>query len=154
MIHKVRILPLLLVAMFTSCTPEVSEQSKQNAWSQYDIVIKNQIEWSSILSQKEDYYLIFFYSETCPHCHEIMGDVIAFSTSEIVTTYFIDIKKSETKIPIKNEIDETIGKSDFNDVFIMGTPTIIEVEEYIVKANVPGKDNCLTLLNELRLTHK
>ena len=64
MIHKVRILPLLLVAMFTSCTPEVSEQSNKNAWSQYDIVIKNQIKWSSILSQKEDHYLIFFYSET------------------------------------------------------------------------------------------
>ena len=154
MIHKVRILSLLIVAMFTSCTPATSEQSNKNAWDEYDIVNKNQIEWSNILSQKEDHYLVFFYSETCPHCHEIMGDVIVFSESEIVTTYFLDIKKSETKIPIKKEIDETIGKSDFNDVFIMGTPTIIEVEERLVKANVPGKDNCLTLLNELRLTHK
>jgi hypothetical protein len=83
-----------------------------------------------------------------------MEDVIAFSSSKILTTYFIDIKKSETKIPIKNEIDETIGKSDFNDVFIMGTPTFIEAENHIVKANVPGKDNCLTLINELRLTQK
>ena len=154
MIHKVRFLSLVLVAMFTSCTPEVSEQSNENAWKDYEIVIKNQIKWSAILSQKENHYLIFFYSETCPYCHEIMGDVIAFSTSEIVMTYFIDIKESETKIPIKNEIDETIGKSKIDDIFIMGTPTIIEIEEYIVKANVPGKDNCLTLLNELRLTYK
>ena len=76
-----------------------------------------------------------------------------FAISEILKTYFLDIKKSETKIPIKNEIDETIGMTSIDELFIAGTPTIIEVDEGMVKANVPGKDECLTLLNELRLTH-
>ena len=152
--YKVRFLSLVLVATFTSCTPAISEESNKNAWSQYEITLENQIEWPDILSQDDDHYLVFFYSETCAYCHEIMGDVIAFSKAEIVMTYFLDIQNSETKIPIKNEIDETIGKSDFNDVFIMGTPTIIEVYEHTIKANVAGIDNCLTLLNELRLAHK
>ena len=151
--HRLRILPLLLTAMFASCTPATSEQMSKNAFNEHEIVIIQQIKWSTVLSQKESHYLVFFYSETCAHCHEIMGDVIAFSTAEIVKTYFLDIKQSETKIPIKNEIDETIGATSIDDLFIVGTPTIIEVEEGMVKANVPGKDECLSFLNEQRLVH-
>ena len=153
MTYRLRILPLVLVATFASCAPATSEQMSKNAFDEYEILNTQQIKWSTVLSQTETNYLVFFYSETCPHCHEIMGDVIAFSSSEIMKMYFIDIKKSEIKIPINNEIDETIGKSDFEDLFIAGTPTIFEVEEGILKANVPGKDDCLTFLNEIRLTH-
>ena len=152
--HKLRILPLVLVAMFASCTPATSEQMSKNAFSEHEIVNIQQIKWSDVLSQIETNYLVFFYSETCQHCHQIMGDVISFATSDIVKTYFLDIKKSEIKVPIKNEIDETIGVTSVDDLFIAGTPTIIEVEEGIVKANVPGKDECLTFLNEQRLIHK
>ena len=152
--HRLRILPLLLVAMFASCTPATSEQMSKNAFSEHEIVIIQQIKWADILSQKESHYLVFFYSETCAHCHEIMGDVIVFSESDIVKTYFLDIKQSETKIPIKNEVDETIGASSIDDLFIAGTPTIIDVEEGMVMANVPGKDDCLSFLNEQRLIHK
>jgi len=151
---KLRICLALASAVFTSCSPVVSEQMSKNAFSEHEIVISQQIKWSQVLSQKESHYLVFFYSETCAHCHEIMGDVIAFSESEIVKTYFLDIKQSETKIPIKNEVDETIGASSIDDLFIAGTPTIIEVEEGMVMANVPGKDDCLSFLNEQRLIHK
>ena len=152
--HKLRILPLLLVATFASCTPAKSEQMSKNAFSEYEIVLNQQIEWSSLLSQIETNYLIFFYSETCPHCHEIMEDVIEFATSEILKTYFLDTKKSEIKIPIKNEVYETIGITSIDELFIAGTPTIIEVDEGMVRANVPGKDECLSFLNEQRLIHK
>ena len=151
--YRLRILSLVLVAMFASCAPAKSEQMSKNAFDEYEIVNNQQIKWSTVLSQIETDYLIFFYSETCPHCHEIIEDVISFSTSEIMKMYFLDTKKSETKIPIKNEIDETIGVTSIDDLFIAGTPTLIEVEEGMVKANVPGKDDCLTFLNELRLAH-
>ena len=154
MTYRLRILPLVLVAMFASCAPVRNEQMSKNTFDEYEILYTQQIKWSTVLSQNETNYLVFFYSETCPHCHEIMGDVLAFSESEILKTYFLDTKKSETKIPIKNEIDETIGTTDIDDLFIAGTPTIIEVDEGMVKANVPGKDECLTFLNEQRLRHK
>ena len=152
--YRLRILPLVLTAMFASCAPAKSEQMSKNAFDEYEILNTQQIKWSTVLSQTETNYLVFFYSETCPHCHEIMGDVIAFSESNIVKTYFLDTKKSETKVPIKNEVDETIGVTEIDDLFIAGTPTIIEVQEGMVKANVPGKDECLTFLNEQRLVHK
>ena len=52
---KLRILPLLLAAMFSSCTPERNEQMSKNAFSEYEIVNRSQIIWPTLLEQKEDY---------------------------------------------------------------------------------------------------
>ena len=149
--YKKRIWPLMLTVLFASCSPAESEQMSKNPFSEYIVPLDLKITWSSCLSQKEDHYLVFFYSDTCTHCHEIMGDVLSFMDANILKLYFLDIKASETKIPISNDIDLTIGVDSVNELFIAGTPTIIEVENWIVKANVPGSDNCLTFLNEQRL---
>lgn len=152
--YKLCILPFILTALFASCSPAESEQMSKNAFSDYNVPTSQKIVWSDCLSQKEDHYLVFFYSETCTHCHEIMGDVLSFYEANVLPTYFLDIKASDIIVPISNNIDLTIGVDNIDDLFIAGTPTIIEVENWIVKANVPGSDNCLTFLNEQRLLNK
>ena len=152
--NKLRILPFVLTALFASCSPAKSEQMSKNAFSEYNINASQKIKWSDCLSQKEDHYLVFFYSETCSHCHEIMGDVLSFNEDKIVSMYFLDIKASDTKIPISSNIESTIGLSSIDDLFIAGTPSIVEVEKSVVKANIAGRDNCLTFLNEQRLLNK
>ena len=152
--NKLRILPFVLTALFASCSPAKSEQMSKNAFSEYNINASQKIKWSDCLSQKEVHYLVFFYSETCSHCHEIMGDVLSFNEDKIVPMYFLDIKASDTKIPISNNIESTIGLSSIEDLFIAGTPSIVEVEKSVVKANIAGRDNCLTFLNEQRLHNK
>ena len=152
--YKLRILPFVLTALFASCSPAKSEQMSKNTFSEYNVPLDQKIVWSDCLSQKEDHYLVFFYSESCAHCHEIMGDVLSFYETNVLQMYFLDTKATDTKIPIGSNIDLTIGIDNVNELFIAGTPTIIEVENWIVKANVPGSDNCLTFLNEQRLLHK
>ena len=149
---RLRILPLLMVAMFASCAAVKNEQMSKNAFSQYEIVQNNQIMWSEIFKQKEDHYLVFFYAETCDHCHQIMGDVTSFADQNIVPIYFLNTKEQDIKIPLKNEVELTIGISSEDDLFIAGSPNIIEIENHIVKNNIPGKDDCLTLLNSLRMS--
>ena len=151
---KLYILPFFLTALFSSCSPVESEQMNKNTSREYNIPLDQKIVWSDCLKQKEDHYLVFFYSDTCAHCHEIMGDVLSFYEANVLPTYFLDIKASDTIVPISNNINLTIGVDNIDDLFIAGTPTIIEVENWIVKANVPGSDNCLTFLNEQRLLHK
>ena len=151
---KLYILPFFLTALFSSCSPVESEQMNKNTSREYNIPLDQKIVWSDCLKQKEDHYLVFFYSDTCAHCHEIMGDVLSFYEANVLPTYFLDIKASDTIVPISNNIDLTIGVDNIDDLFIAGTPTILEVENWIVKANVPGSDNCLTFLNEQRLLHK
>ena len=152
--YKLRILPFVLTALFASCSPAESEQMSKNAFSEYKVAIDQKITWPDCLSQSEDHYLVFFYSETCTHCHEIMGDVLSFAESNIIKMYFLNTKEQDIKIPISNDINLTIGVDSVDNLFIAGTPTIIEVESWIVKANVAGTDNCLTFLNEQRLIYK
>ena len=151
---KLRIVPLFMAVMFASCSPAVSEQMSKNAFSEYEIVIDNQIIWSEIFKQKEDRYLVFFYSETCQHCHQIMGDVLAFSESEIIDMYYLNTRNQDIKIPINPATELTIGISVIDELFIAGTPTIIEIKNSVVINNIPGKDECLTFLNMLRLESK
>ena len=151
---RLRILPVLLTAMFASCSPAASEQMSKNAFSTYEIVQNNQIIWSEIFKQKQDHYLIFFYSETCGHCHQIMGDMIAFSEAEIVDTYYLNTQNQDIKIPINPATELTIGMNTVDELFIAGTPTIVEIKNHIVSNNIPGKDQCLTFLNSLRLANK
>ena len=151
---SLRIYTLFLAALFTSCTPANSEQTSISSSSEHTIPVNRQIIWTDCLNREETNYLVFFYSETCSHCHEIMGDVLEFSTENIIKIYFSDINKGGTKIPIATNIDDTLGISDINEFFIAGTPTIVEVNEATVFANVAGKDACLTFLNEQRLNNK
>ena len=151
---RLRILPVFLTAMFASCSPAASEQMSKNAFSEYEIVQNNQIIWSEIFKQNEDRYLVFFYSETCGHCHQIMGDVIAFSQEEITKMYYLNTKDQDIKIPINPLTESTIGMDTVDELFIAGTPTIMEIKNHVVNNNIPGKDECLTYLNMLRLEHK
>ena len=151
---KIGFYSLTFLALLTSCSSSNSEQSNSNASSGFDIPVEQQIIWTDCLSQEEEDYLVFFYSETCNHCHEIMGDVLAFSEENIIKIYFSDVAKGETKIPISRDVDDTLGIDDINSFFIAGTPTLIEVYEGTVTANVPGKDACLSFLNEQRINNE
>ena len=152
--HKLPILPLLLVVVFASCSPAKSEQMSKNAFSGINIEEYDSLDWPALLKQKEDDYLVFFYSDTCAHCHEIIEDVQAFIEDEIVKTYLLNTKKTSVPVPINYDIEKTIGASNVDDVFIKGTPSLIEVEKGIVTANEAGSEKCLTFLNKQRLLHK
>lgn len=147
---KLLIMPLLIVAMLTSCRPAQSEQMSQNITS-VDVNTYPHIDWIDCFNQKDEDYLIFFYSNTCEQCHEIMEDVYRFVDDNVMTLYFVNIKECSVTVPIKNNIEDTIGMKDIDDLFIKGTPSIIEIKEATVVANIPGKSNCLTFLNDQRL---
>ena len=151
---RVHILPLIVAAAFTSCSPVKSESSNENAFNEYKIISDHKVSWDDCLLQKEERYLVFFHSETCDHCQKITGDVIAFAQSNITKTYFLDVKKEKDKIRICSLEDLTIGAESSDDLAILGTPTIIEVMEGMVIANVPGKESCLTFLNEQRMRYE
>ena len=141
---------ILITAMFTSCAPSNSGQTSNNISSEDDIIQTSEIEWADVFKQEEDHYIVFFYSETCEHCHQIMGDVTAFAREDIVKTYFLNIKKGDAQIPINSDVEYTIGATKIEDLSIRGTPTIVEITDFTVTANVAGKEKCLTLLYDLK----
>ena len=147
-------LSLLPLIALISCTPNEGESSNQSSGNNETIPASLQIDWSDSFKQEEDDYLVFFYSETCEQCHQIMGDVIAFANSNIMQTYFSNILSPEGKMPIVKGNEPLVNVSDISEFYIAGTPTLIEVKEGTVIENIPGKDACLTFLNNVRLNAK
>lgn len=145
---KLHTLPFVIAAVFTSCSPTKSESSSKNAFQEYEIVNRQAIILDDCLSQEEEQYLVFFHSETCAHCQEIIEDVILFAESNILKTYFLDVSKPGNQTPRCSPSDIEIGIDQVSNIKIVGTPTIIEIEDGITTANVAGKDLCLMFLNE------
>ncbi len=142
---------LILPIMLFSCTPQ---ESSDNSSVNEEIPVDLQIKWTDCLSQEENDYLVFFHSDTCSHCKEIMGDVIAFSSQNIKKVYFSNIVSDGVKMPVEKEKETLTGISNIEEFYIRGTPTLIEVVEGVVTKHVAGKDDCLTFLNDERLNNK
>ena len=151
---KLHTLPFLLAVVFTSCSPSKSESTSKNAIQEYEIVSKQEINLSECLSQEEEQYLVFFHSDTCGHCKEIMEDVVLFASSNIMKMYFLNVAKTENRID-RCSLDEIeVGVDQVDDLKIVGTPTIMEIENGVTTMNVAGKDDCLKFLNELTVSLK
>ena len=141
------IVSLLSIALITSCTPSEESVPQNKTFKQFKVVVDNSIEWKNILDQEEDNYIIFFYSETCAYCHEIQEEVIDFAITCPLKTYFLDTMEND--VPIDS--DKKIGVSNYEEASINGTPSILEVENATITANISGIDDCLTYLNEQRI---
>jgi len=151
MTNKLSVLSSLFLITLCSCS--LSGQSLNNEsnhrFEDYQIVNDNQINWQDVLMQEESNYFVFVYSETCSNCHDIQEEIVNFAVDKIMPTYFVDTKKSGD-VTISKDVDSSIGASKMDDVSILGTPSVLEVEDKIVIANIAGKENILSLLNEKR----
>ena len=141
------VVSLLSVGLITSCTPTEESVPQYKAFKEFQVVVDNSIKWPDILNQEENKYIIFFYSETCAYCHEMQEEVIDFAITCPLKTYFLDALEND--VPIDS--DKKIGVSNYEEASINGTPSILEIENTTITANISGIDDCLTYLNEQRL---
>ena len=141
------VVSLLSISLITSCTPTEESVPQNKTFKQFQVVADNSIEWQNILNQEENKYIIFFYSETCAYCHEMQEEVIDFAITCPLKTYFLDVMEND--VPIDS--DKKIGVSNYEEASINGTPSILEIENATITANISGIDDCLTYLNEQRL---
>ena len=148
---RLRFIPIVLATLLVSCTG--NDNSKTSS-SIHEIPKEYEINLADCLSQEEEQYLVFFNSETCNHCKEIMGDVISFANENITKTYFLNVSKPENKIERCSKEELVVGIDKVEDLRILGTPTIVKVENGVTTANVGGKEKCLTLLSEERKQDK
>lgn len=129
---KVLFLTLLIVSL-SSCTNQ--ESKKEVVEHSYDEVIDQSISWLEIFSISEKDYLLYFYSETCPHCQEIKNEIIEYSLSVSEPFYFV--KESEGFV-YRTNIEDTIQVSTLEFFFIKGTPTLVEIKDKKVNKNIAG----------------
>ncbi len=148
MTSRLLFVSLTSLAIVVSCSPTREVTNNKNIVEQEEIIKNKEIPWLEALNQKENHYIIFVYSETCGHCHDMIDEIIDFAKSGILVTYFINTRKNE--VPISREIIE--NTTDITELSILGTPTILEIESKTVIKNIAGIDKCLTFLIDKRMT--
>ena len=148
MTSRLLFVSLTSLAIVVSCSPSRETTNNKNVIEQEEIIKNQSISWFDALNQKENNYIIFVYSETCGYCHDMMDEIVDFAKSEILVTYFIN--SQIYKVPISNEIKENIA--DINQLSILGTPTILEIDNKIVVNNIAGIDKCLNFLIDKRMS--
>ena len=148
MTSRLLFVSLTSLAIVVSCSPIRETTNNKNIVEQEEIIKNKEIPWLEALNQKENHYIIFVYSETCGHCHDMMDEIIDFAKSDILVTYFINTRKNE--VPISREIIE--NTTDITELSILGIPTILEIESKTVIKNIAGIDKCLTFLIDKRMT--
>ena len=148
MILRLLFVSLTSLAIVASCSPSIDTTNIENAIEQEEYINNHEILWLDVLKQEENNYLVFIYSETCGHCHDMMDEIIDFAKSEILPTYFINTQNYE--VPIFKEIKENIASID--ELGILGTPSILEIENKVVIRNIAGIDKCLSFLIDKRMS--
>lgn len=145
--YRFLIVSLTALAILGACSPAKSSTNEKNRFDEYEIVNNQQIRWDEIFL-KENRYIVFFYSETCLYCHEMMNQIISFANDGILPTYFLD---TEQNIVTFKEEEPPLGYVPIAEFFIVGTPSIVEIDDKLMTAHVYGLDDCLTYLNDRRM---
>ena len=142
------VVSLLSIPLIASCTPTEESAPQYKTFKEFQVVVDNSIKWQNILNQEEKSYIIFFYSETCVYCHEMQSEVVDFAITCPLKTYFLDTNENQVTI----DSDKRIGASNYEEASINGTPSILEVENATITANIAGIDDCLTYFSKKSLT--
>ena len=136
----------LIIALFlVSCNK--SNEVKISEINQYDYkdIIQLIINKEEIFSFANDMYYVYFYKENCSHCNLIKQTIIgeALIRNDI---YFFDDTADILKVKdLKNPI---IGISKSEDIFIYGTPMLINVEYGAISSFYLGTEQIINFLDQ------
>ena len=136
----------LIIALFlVSCNK--SNEVKISEINQYDYkdIAQLMIKKEEIFSFANDSYYVYFYKENCSHCNSIKQTIIgeALIRNDI---YFFDDTADILKVKdLKNPI---IGISKSEDIFIYGTPMLINVEYGAISSFYLGTEQIINFLDQ------
>jgi len=136
----VKILPILVCLFIVGCSTE-NERKVVTKNRKYDEIMEYKIDWFSALLIAKSRYFVYIYSITCSHCIEIKNEIISYRVDQNYPIYFCEFNKN---IPIVNSTETTIGTSDISNVGILGTPSLLTIENNTVISNVAGKNDILS----------
>ena len=133
----------LLVGCATSRVDAKIEEDSELQYSDFEDLF---LDWKNLFSPAKSQYFAYIFSYSCSHCQKIKPDVLMAVNEMKEQFYLIEYSKD---IPIKNNVMETIGKEKIEEVYIMGTPTLIGISNKYVSLNIAGEREILEYLELL-----
>ena len=140
-----RLLLLPAICCLMACSqPNNASSLAEYIEHDYLEIKDKEIIWSDLFS-KGDHYYCYIYSEYCTHCEQIKNQVIEKALN-MDNFFFIHFQKN---IPVLTDISATIGETDIYKMGILGTPTLIEIENQAVNQHVAGEKEVVKLLEKI-----
>ena len=139
-----KLLLLFLLITLTSCQETSPLNFCDTKDHDYDEIAERIITWEAIFSiQKADYYC-YIFSTRCSHCNNIKSLVI--STALDNDNFFFVLFISD--IPISSDVSNTIGATSYIDVTVLGTPTLLRIENGMLTMNIAGENQITQYLEK------
>ncbi|NMV82426.1 MAG: hypothetical protein GX816_02610 [Erysipelotrichia bacterium] len=130
-----RVFPLIFLISFDSSNKIRGNNSVViGTYSDEDIYDKT-IKWHDIFEMTPHHYYVYFYSPYCGHCQSIKDLVINYSMFGNVTMFFVEANREVT---VAEDTYLTIGATSIEQLWILGYPSLIEIESGLLIANIAG----------------
>lgn len=127
---------LLSMSCLLLCACGKTKKNKTRTYEYDDEdVMKFVINWENIFDLEERDYFVYIYSKTCGYCKEIKQNVLEKVVKEEPKIYLVEYSE---KIPIITDQKSIIGKQNYEEVGIVGTPTLFEIYNYVLVDNIVG----------------
>ena len=139
---KKKLLCLLLLISSCSNNPGSEEKAEIETNSgklDYSITKQDQIKWVDVFNQKEERYMVYFYSEYCGYCRSIKEEILNYYLLEKDRFYFVDAIEEEAVFHAP--ANGIIGCDNIEDFYIAGTPMLVEFTDWIVTNQYTGVEN-------------
>ena len=136
-----KILFIAALLILASCKKKTI--SSEEKIYDYADVRDNFIKWEEILSIDKEHYYAYVFSFSCGHCKEIKQDILTKVIEYGWNIYFIEY---ESEIPIVDSSVPYVGVSNYQELGIIGTPTLFEISNKIVVDRFTGSKEIITTL--------
>ena len=101
----------------------------------YDSLSNKMISYQELFNQNQEDYYVYIFSYSCGHCEGFKEEILPIIYNNR-NMYLLEYSKD---IKVSSYVDDTIGASSIDDVYILGTPTLLEIKDGILVTNVAGK---------------
>ena len=135
---KEKILLLLLTPILAGCSSSPIEAKPIDEQKPLDYTDFSDLhlEWKNLFLPAKSQYFVYIYSFSCLHCAHIKKEVLTTIESHKELFYLMEYNE---EIPTSFNVTETLGKEKVEEVYIMGTPTLIEITNHYVGLNIAGE---------------
>jgi thiol-disulfide isomerase/thioredoxin len=129
------VLPLIfLVSLDSSKTTQDNNPVIVNVYS-YEDISEKAIKWADVFQITPYHYYVYFYSPYCGHCQSIKDLVINYSVCGEIPMFFVE---ANNEVVTSKDTHLTIGATSIEQLWILGYPSLVEIESGVVIANTAG----------------
>ena len=142
--NKLHYLILITFASFGCQSEEkdhtvISDESEVQIEHNYEEVSDYELFWESIFDVGETNYYVYFYSLTCTHCQELKDFIIEKGLKR-QDIYFIESSANDQFTTDPNLV---INAENPGDIYILGYPTMLKIEDKKVTKNLVGNEEII-----------